>query len=194
MEVVPTAFAVTRPEAFTLAIVESAALQLASDETSCVLPSAKAPLAENCCVKPTGVFKLTLVTVMEVGGATVTGALPPTPWKLAVIVVEPPLFPVTRPVPLTVAIFAFPEVQVAEDETSRLVPSEKLPVATNCCVNPIATDAFPATETEESVAGGVFPPPPPPQAEKTEQKATAIMSTRRLVFITDPGCGEIENS
>src|SRR5438128_2668401 len=72
------------------------------------------------------------------------------PPKVAVIVIGLLViaFAVTRPVPVTVAIFGKEEVHVATLETSCDVPSSKLEVAVNCWLTPSANVAgFGKTES-----------------------------------------------
>jgi hypothetical protein len=56
----------------------------------------------------------------------------------AVISVEPVAIPYVRPVLDIVATLVFDELQVTELVKSRVVLSEYVPVAINCCVAPIA--------------------------------------------------------
>jgi hypothetical protein len=69
-------------------------------------------------------------------------AEPRTVPELAVIVTLPEATPVTKPPLLTVATVLSLEVQLAVLVMSFVVPLELLAVATNCCVLPIAIDAF----------------------------------------------------
>jgi hypothetical protein len=95
---------------------------------------------------------------------TVRVVLPVTPLWLAVIVAVPVWFAVARPVLVILAIFAGEELQVAEEETSLLLPSPKLPVAVNCWVFVSCKDAL---EGETEIAtrllpeGKNFPQPAP---------------------------------
>ena len=63
---------------------------------------------------------------------TVRVARPLFPLSLAVMVVIPVWFAVASPVLLMLATLVEEEVQVAEEDTSLLVPSPNVPVAVNC--------------------------------------------------------------
>src|SRR4029077_16391883 len=63
---------------------------------------------------------------------TVSVALPEMEPILAWMVVIPPTIPTASPVLETLATEVLLEVQFAEPETSSLLPSVKVPVATNC--------------------------------------------------------------
>ncbi len=106
-----------RLEARPLAVIVAAAVLLEVQEAeavrSCVLLSEKVPVAVNCCVTPTGMEGLAGVMAMDTRVAEVTVMvvllfLPP---KLAVMVEEPRLAAVARPVLLIVAALVL-EVQV----------------------------------------------------------------------------------
>jgi hypothetical protein len=62
---------------------------------------------------------------------------------------------VASPPPLTVAIVAADEVQVAVLVRFCVVPLLYVPVAVNCCVYPAATDAVPGVTAIEANTGVV---------------------------------------
>ena len=88
---------------------------------------------------PTGTLALSGVTDIEdkVAVVTVRVAVPDLPPKAAVMVVEPALTPVARPLMLTVATPVLDELQVACVVISWLVPSDNTPRAENCLVAPL---------------------------------------------------------
>jgi hypothetical protein len=81
MVAVPTAFAVTNPLAFTLAIPVWDEVQEADAVRSCVEPSEKVPVAVSCSDSPTGNDDGLGATVIEMrdAGFTVTELVPVTP-------------------------------------------------------------------------------------------------------------------
>jgi len=71
------------------------------------------------------------------GGITVnTAVLEVNPEELAVIAVVPSAMEVASPVLLTVATPVLEEFHVTDNDMSCFDPSEKVPVAANCCVLP----------------------------------------------------------
>src|SRR6266566_3102236 len=101
-------------------------------------------------------------------GCTVIVAVPLFPSLVAVIVAEPPVTPVTSPVPDTVATAKGLPAHVTARPASRL-PAASFVAAANCTVAPAATvAAVGVTATDATGAGGVvgLPPPPPPQAAR----------------------------
>jgi hypothetical protein len=93
-------------------------------------------------------------TLVTAAGAcsTVIVAEPTTPSTVAVIVAVPTATPVTIPVPLTDAAAAFSVAQLTVRPVSTC-PAESRTVATNGCVEPVSTLAFPgATSTEATAA------------------------------------------
>jgi hypothetical protein len=95
-------------------------------------------MAVNCWMNPVGTVELPGVTVMEerVAEVTVRFVLPEILPELAVMVAVPAATAVARPLLLTVADDVFDELQLTSLVTSRLVPSENVPVAANCWETP----------------------------------------------------------
>jgi hypothetical protein len=91
-----------------------------------LVPSEYAPEAANGWVTPAGILGLAGVTDMEdrVAEVTVRVVLPKTIPEAALMVVVPAVTAVARPLPLTVAITGFEELQATCVVTSRVVPSE----------------------------------------------------------------------
>lgn len=77
-----------------------------------------------------------VTTIDERAGVTVRVAEPLILLKVATICVVPGPLLVARPYLSTDATPPEEELQVAETEMSEVEPSLKVPVATNCCVDP----------------------------------------------------------
>ena len=103
------------------------------------------------------------------GVVTVRVAAPEMPPDVAVMVAVPADTPVATPGDTTVATATAPEVHVTVLLMSELMPSEAVPVATNRCVPPIATEAV-AGATVIDV--GSPAPLPHPVAKATSSDAT----------------------
>jgi len=73
---------------------------------------------------------------------TVAVVLPLTEPEAAVMVVVPRLRAVARPLTVIDATLVFEEVHVAVPVMSCVVPSEKVPVAVNCCKVPSGMEGF----------------------------------------------------
>src|SRR5207302_1397115 len=136
---VPAALAVARPLALTLATPE---LLLAHVTTrpDRMLPVASLSVAVNCTVWPTCTAADDGVTVTEATGAvvTVTAAVALFPSLVAVIVADPAVTPLTRPVLLTVAALELLLDQLTVLPVSTL-PAESQVVAVSCTVCPGCT-------------------------------------------------------
>jgi len=134
---VPDATAVTRPVAFTVAIVVS----LDAHVTALLEALAGTTAAVSCCVAPTATLAEAGVTVTPVTEI----AIPVTVIALVavnepsavvtVIVASPGATAVTRPVALTVAIAVLLDAHV----TALLEASAGIVAAVSCCVAPTAT-------------------------------------------------------
>ena len=102
-----------------------------------MLPSALLPVAVNGTVALNPIKILAGVTVIVLGGATVSVAVPAIAPNVAVIVVLPSASGVAKPglplgaVPI-VATPMFDELQLTSNVTSVAIPPLKLPVAVNC--------------------------------------------------------------
>lgn len=100
---------------------------------SCVLPSLNVPTAANCCVLP----KLHVTLAGEIASddsvpvPTVSVVVPDTPEADAVIVTDPPFFPWAIPLDRTEAMFGFDDLQLTPARLPPVLPSLKVPVATN---------------------------------------------------------------
>lgn len=142
---VPGARPLARPLlAPTLATPVLEEVHVACDVRSCVLPSEKVPIAENCSLVPAAIVTLPGWIAKEARSAALTVAvtLPLIEPEAAVIVVVPRLRAVARPLTVIDATLVFDEVQVTVAVMSCVVPSEKVPVAVNCCRVPSGMDAL----------------------------------------------------
>ncbi len=72
------------------------------------------------------------------GAVTVNTSLPETVPDVTVMVVDPAATPSASPVAFTVATLGVVEVQVTLLVRSAVLVSLKVPVATSCCVKPLA--------------------------------------------------------
>jgi spore maturation protein SpmB len=165
MVAAPAPTAVARPVLFTVPTDIFDELQVTCLVISWLVPSEYVPMAVNCWLNPTGILGLTGATAMEdkVAGVTVKVVLPmilpkvPTPKpaeEVAAMVTVPAARPVARPVLFTVPTDIFDELQVTCVVISWLVPSEYVPMAVNCWLNPTGILGLTgATAMEDKVAG-----------------------------------------
>ena len=112
-------------------------------------------MAVSCWLIPTGRLGFAGVTEIEVRLAElpVIVVLPVMVLEEAVMVAEPVARMVARPVLLTVATVESEEDQVTSVEISKVVPSEKVPVAVNCWLTPTGTLGFAGvTDMDDNVA------------------------------------------
>jgi hypothetical protein len=135
----PTLRPVAKPPLAIVAVAVLDEVHVTEEVTFCVEPLEKVPIAVNCWLAPTPILGLVGVTAIEVSVAGVTtkdtvGLV--MPFTVAVIPEVPILTPVARPVLTMVATAVLEEAQVAVDVKFCVVPSEKVPVAVNCCVSP----------------------------------------------------------
>jgi hypothetical protein len=154
---VPAATTVARPWALIDATDALDELQATWVVKSRVVPSEYVPEAENCCVVPAALLAVAGVTVRvdKVAGLTVRVVESEILPKVAVMVVVPAATAVANPVLLIDATDVLDEDQVTCVLMSRLVPSEYVPVATNCLVLPVPTGTLAlsgVTAKEDKVA------------------------------------------
>jgi hypothetical protein len=144
--VVPRFRAVAKPLAVIDATPVFEELHVAVPVMSCVDPSENVPIAVNCCKVPREIDGLAGVTAIEVTVApvTVSVALEEMPPEAAVMGELPAAIARARPgtpLALMLAAAGFPDVHCAELVIFCVLPSENVPVATNCIVVPGAIDA-----------------------------------------------------
>ena len=132
---VPGTFAAAFPLVSTLTRLASLELHCTCVVRSCVVLSEYVPVAINWMGAPTralgfvGVMaRLLSVVCVTVSDAAALVMLP----AIAVIAVFPGAVPVARPVGLMVATPVLDDTQVTLPLMSRVLPSEKVPLAVNC--------------------------------------------------------------
>jgi hypothetical protein len=99
---------------------------------------------------------------------TVKVAKPDFPPDVALINAVPADTPVAMPGDTTVAIDVAPDVHITLLLMSALVPSERVPVAKNCCVPPIGTEAVAGVTAIDITS---LPPLPHPAAKASDSDA-----------------------
>lgn len=174
----PIAFVVAIPRLEIVSTLVLDEFHVAIAVKSCVVPSVNVPVAVNCWWSPSAmvVFPGETTIVFSTAGVTLRGAFPEIPPELAVMVALPTAIAFARPrfpEKLILATAGWEEVHATLVVTSRVLPSEKLPVAVNFCVSPAAIEAFPGVICREVRTGREVPPPtapPPPQLKKREKR------------------------
>lgn len=144
--VVPKFRAVAKPLAVIDATPVFEELHVDVPVMSCVDPSENVPIAVNCCSVPREIEGFTGVTAIEVTLALVTVSVAPEemPDEVAVMAELPAAIARASPgtpLALMLATAAFADAHCAEVVTFCVLPSENVPVATNCSVVPGAIDA-----------------------------------------------------
>jgi len=126
MVVVPTAIAVARPLAVTVAVDVLDEVQATWEVTSEVVPSENVAVAANCWVAPILMLGLAGVMAMEDRAlkVTVRVMLAEVPLKFAVMVAVPVASAVASPLLLIVATDVSEELQVTCEVKSKVVASE----------------------------------------------------------------------
>ena len=132
------------------------------DQVTCVVrlrvpPSLNVPVALNCVVVPCAMVAFAGVIVMDARFAafTVSDALPLTPPMVAEMVVVPIFKPVASPLTVIDAIPPLDDFHVTTPVTSCTLPSEKVPVAVNCCESPNGIFGFAGVTTIELITAAV---------------------------------------
>jgi hypothetical protein len=91
---------------------------------------------------------------------------------------------VDNPEAVMVARVLSDEVQVTEAVTSAVLPSLKVPIAANCCVDPTATDGLVGVIwMDRSVLTELPPPPQPATAANMLAQITAQTASRLAQFM-----------
>lgn len=141
---VPAATAVATPwlplALLTLATVGALELHTTLCVTVCMVPSVKLPVAANGCVIPDGIEGMAGVNAKETNcaGVTVNPVVPTMAPDVADTVVLPTAMLVASPRLFTDAIVPSAVLQATCAVISRVLPSEYVPVAANCCIVPSA--------------------------------------------------------
>lgn len=190
----PVARAVARPwesAAFEMTIaVSSDEVQVTCVVRSAVVESLKVPSAVNCWVVVLGMVTLSGLTAIETRMASVTVRVaevvmvPTAAW----MVDFPTESPVARPGVPTLAMDATTVLlddQVTAEVNTWVLPSLKVPVATNCWVNPRATEGAVGVTASDTRTAGVtvkmVEPVFPPKAAETEVVPTPAALALPLV-------------
>jgi hypothetical protein len=146
-------------------------------------------VAVNCGLLPAMLTVLAGVTEMLCTVATATLAVPEIPPEVAVTVVVPAATAVTRPDELTLAAAGTDELQVTVAVISVTEPSEKLPLAVNCSVEPgirFAEEGI--TVMAVSVTGCEFEPEHPKRSKVSISEAKRALAIIGLLFFPEsPG-------
>ena len=161
-------------------------------------PSAKAPVAVNCRFEPATALGLAGVMAMDTGPFTVTMVVPETPARLAMMVAEPravaeanPFDPETL---LMVATPVFSEDHLTEAVISCVEPSENVPVAVSCNVEPGTMIGFTgATAIDERVfTVRTVEPVTPRVAPMVEEPAATAVASPCEVMVAMPLFEELQ--
>ena len=134
---VPALIPVANPELLMVRVDVSEDVHVTSEVMSCVVLSAKVPVAVNWLVVPFVIVGVVGEILMELSVAVVTTTMV-LPWMFeeeAVIVAFPAALAVTSPAALTAATVELLLVQVALLVISDEVPLPLTPVAVYCCVS-----------------------------------------------------------
>jgi hypothetical protein len=109
-----------------------------------VLPSLNVPMAENCWLVVAAIVASPGMMASEarLAALTVTADVPLTEPEAAVIVVVPRFRAVASPLAVIDATPVFEELHVAVPVMSCVDPSEKVPIAVNCCKVPREIERF----------------------------------------------------
>ena len=133
----PAVTPVTRPVALTVATAVLLLPHVTTRPVS-VLPAESLVTADSCLVPPIAMLAAAGPTVTEATGTIMTlmVAVPLLPSLVAVIVTEPTVTPVTKPVPLTVATARLLLAHVTARPVS-VLPAASLVTAESCLVPPM---------------------------------------------------------
>jgi hypothetical protein len=140
----PVATVLAKPALLMVATAVAEDVHVAVLVRFCWLPSVNVPVAVNCCVNPlaTDGFAGVTAIVCKTAGVTVSAVEPLIDPDVALIVVDPVATVLAKPALLMVATAVAEDVHVAVLVRFCWLPSVNVPVAVNCCVNPLATDGF----------------------------------------------------
>jgi hypothetical protein len=153
----PVASADARPIVEMVATAGLADAHVTEAVTFLVEPSVYVPVAMNCSVRPLATDGSAGVTAIEVKSAAVTVrvVVPVTPPSVALTVLPPSASAMARPVLVILATATLDDAQAADAVRFCVVPSEYVPVATNCSVNPLATLGLTGVSAIDVTTAGV---------------------------------------
>ena len=154
---IPAATAVANPLALIVATVVVCEVHVAVLVKFCVELSEKVPVAVNCSVAVIAIVGFAGVTAIDtsVGAVTVRVVEPLIAPKAALIVLVPVPTPFANPPEVIVATVVVSEVHVAVLVRFCVELSEKVPVAVNCFVFPLAIEGFAGVTAIDTSAGAV---------------------------------------
>jgi len=161
----------------TVAMLESAVLQVAVFVSTRVLPSLYVPVATRGSVVPMANAALAGVTPIETSTAcpTLSVAEPLIEPAVAVMIALPTPCPLANP-PLAMLATVEDEVQLTKLVRSCLLPSLYVPVAANCWLVPLAIDALPGLTDNDTRTGTV-----------TANVTEPVTVPEVAVIVADPG-------
>ena len=109
-----------------------------------VLPSLNVPIASNCSLVVSAIVVFPGRIASDARSAAFTSAtvVPLIPSQAAIMVVLPRFSPVASPLAVIDATPLFDELHATVPVMSCVLPSEKVPVAVNCCNVPSGIDGF----------------------------------------------------
>ena len=162
MEEVPAVNPAATPVAEMVATAGVADAQVTWFVRSSVELSEKVPVAVNDPIPPLATLGLAGVTMIDcrTAGLTVNNARPVTPPSVAEIVDAPAANGAATPAALMVATDVFADAQITWPVRSSVEPSEKVPVAVNGSVSPLATLGLAGVTTIDCTAAGPTSAPP----------------------------------
>ncbi|HXO06277.1 MAG TPA: hypothetical protein VN884_11680 [Candidatus Sulfotelmatobacter sp.] len=154
---VPAATAVANPLALIVATVVVCEVHVAVLVKFCVELSEKVPVAVNCSVAVIAIVGFAGVTAIDtsVGAVTVSVVEPLMAPEVALIVLVPAATPVANPPAVIVATVVVDELHVAVLVKFCVELSEKVPVAVNCSVAPLAMEGFAGVTAIDTSVGPV---------------------------------------
>lgn len=114
------------------------------------------------------------------GEVTVTLVEKVSPFIVAVTLVLPLPDVVARPPPVIVTMLEFADAQIAEAVTSRVVPSENLPIAVNCWFAPDGSTGLCGLRVAPKSSGA-----------GTMRLTVALMLPELAVIVVEPGATEV---
>jgi hypothetical protein len=195
---VPTAMAVAKPLAAMVAVAGVAELHVTLPVRFCVLLSLKVPVAVNCCVRPFAMDGFPGVTAMDCSVAAVTVRVvdPVIDPDFALMEEVPAATAVASPAALMVATVVVADAQVTLLVKFCVLLSLNVPVAVNCCVNPLAMEGFAGVTAIETSVGAltvsvVLPVVLPDFAEMLEVPRLTAVARPAAVIVATAGVAEL---
>ena len=203
----PTPTDVATPVVAMVAVPGVAEAQVTWVVSTCVEASVNVPVATKVAFAPFAIDGVCVVTAidMRVAAVTLSVVMPTTAVAPVPLVAEmtdvPTTRPLARPAVVIEAVAAVAEAQVTMEEMSCVVmtfaASLNVPVATNCCVVPAASDGAPGvTAIETNVAPVtvrvVIPVTPPLVAEMTDMPLATPVATPAAVIVAVAGMADAQ--